>query len=169
MKKRFYLFALMIALSTGLCAAYQGAGKAQPAKPASAAASAHITVAAGELQWSPMFLGLERAAVSGDSNAVGVPFVIRLRAKKGASVPAHWHPVDENITVLAGTLKLGMGDKFDPKALHAMAAGTYSFMPKNTRHFGTFSPGSVIQVHGTGPFVLNFVNPADDPRKPATK
>ena len=168
MRKRFYLFALMIVLPAGLCAAYQGAGKAQPAKLAAAAASAHVTVTAAELQWTPMFLGIERAVVSGDPNAPG-PFVMRLRAKTGASIPAHWHPADENVTVLSGTLKLGMGDKFDAKALHAMTAGTYGFMPKNMRHFGTFSPGSVIQIHGMGPFVLNFVNPADDPRKPATK
>ena len=172
MRKRFYVFALMFALPAGLYAAmvYQGggAGKAQPAKPAAGAASAHVTVAAAELQWTPMFLGLERAVVSGDPNASGVPFVMRLRAKKGATIPAHWHPTDENITVLAGTLRLGVGDKLDPMALHALTAGTYSFMPKNTRHFGTFTPGSVIQIHGTGPFLLNFVNPADDPRKPAT-
>ncbi len=172
MRKRFYTFALVIALPAGLYAAYQGAGgagagKAQPAKPAAAAASTHVTVPAGELQWTPMFLGLERAVVSGDPDKPG-PFVIRLRAKVGATVPAHWHPVDEHITVLSGTLRLGMGDKYDPKALHVLTAGTYSFMPKNVRHFGTFTPGSVIQVHGTGPFVLNFVNPAEDPRKPAT-
>ncbi len=169
MKNKLAVFLLLLALPAGLYAAYQGAGKAQPAKPAAGAATAHVTVAAGELQWTPLFLGLERAVVSGDPNAPGVPFVIRLRAKKGATVPAHWHPVDENVTVLAGTLRLGLGDKYDPKALHALTAGTYSFMPKNTRHFGTFTPGSVIQVHGTGPFLLNFVNPADDPRKPAGK
>ncbi len=173
MRKRFYMLALVIALPVALYAAIvyqggQGAGKAQPAK-AAAASSAHVTVAAGELQWTPMFLGLERAVVSGDPSAPGAAFVIRLRAKVGATVPAHWHPVDENVTVLVGTLRLGMGDKYDPKALHALAAGTYSFMPKNTRHFGTFAPGTVIQVHGTGPFLLNFVNPADDPRKAAGK
>ena len=168
MKKHLYLFALMILLPAGLYAAYQGAGKAPPAKPAAATASAHVTVAAAELQWTPMFLGLERAVISGDPDKPG-PFVMRLRAMKGASVPAHWHPTDENITVLTGTLKLGVGDKLDLKALHALNAGTYSFMPKNMRHFGTFSPGSVLQVHGMGPFVLNFVNPADDPSKPATK
>jgi hypothetical protein len=28
---------------------------------------------------------------------------------------------------------------------------------------------AVIQVHGTGPFVLNYVNPADDPSKANSK
>ncbi|MGH9556092.1 MAG: cupin domain-containing protein, partial [Terriglobales bacterium] len=77
--------------------------------------------------------------------------------------------VDETVTVLSGTLTLGTGDKYDAKALHALYPGSYSFMPKNTRHFGTFAPGTVIQIHGVGPFQLIFVNPADDPRKAPAK
>ena len=31
----------------------------------------------------------------------------------GYKIPAHWHPTDEQVTVLSGTLALGMGDKLD--------------------------------------------------------
>jgi hypothetical protein len=31
----------------------------------------------------------------------------------GYKIPPHWHPTDENVTVLSGTLGAGMGDKFD--------------------------------------------------------
>ena len=168
MRKWLFTLVLLIALPAGLLAAYQGAGKAAAAKPAAATAAAHVTVAASELKWTPSFLGLERAGVSGDPDKPG-PFVMRLRAKAAAAVPAHFHPIDENVTILAGTLNLGLGDKFDAKALHTLAAGTYSFMPKNTRHFGSFAAGSVIQIHGMGPFTITFVNPADDPRKAAGK
>lgn len=171
MRTRFCILAVLIALPAGLYAAgtFQCAGTATAAKPAEAAAPAHVTVPADQLQWTAMFLGLERAVVSGDPEKPGAPYVIRLRAAAEASVAAHYHPVDENVTVLAGTLKLGVGDKYDEKAVHALAAGTYSFMPANMRHFATFAPGTVIQLHGVGPFLLIFVNPADDPRNATAK
>ena len=40
-------------------------------------------------------------------------FVIRLKCADGAKVPAHWHPTDENLTVLKGTFLVGMGETFD--------------------------------------------------------
>ncbi|MGH9603938.1 MAG: cupin domain-containing protein [Terriglobales bacterium] len=172
MKPRLYILVLAIALPVCLYATAivyeggQGAGGAPAGKPA---AAAHFTAEASGLQWTPLFLGLERAVVSGDPAKPGVPFVMRLRASKGAQVPAHYHPVDENVTVLAGRLRLGKGDKYDAKALHAMTAGSYSFMPANMRHFGRFAPGTVVQIHGVGPFTITFVNPADDPRTAATK
>jgi hypothetical protein len=169
MRTRLYILALVIAVPASLFAAYQCAGQARAAKPGAAAAPAHVTVAAGELQWTPLFLGLERAVVSGDPDKAGAPYVMRVRAKTAAAVPAHWHPQDENVTVLAGTIKIGMGEKYDAKAAPPMAAGSYSFIPKTMRHFARHSAGSVIQIHGTGPFEIYFVNPADDPRKAAAK
>ena len=31
------------------------------------------------------------------------------------------------------------------------------------RHFGLSKGECILQVHGMGPFKVNFVNPADDP------
>ncbi|MCI0403081.1 MAG: cupin domain-containing protein [Acidobacteria bacterium] len=169
MKTRIFTLALLIALPAGVFAAYQNASTTQPAKPAAAAVPEHVTVAPSELKWTPLFLGLESAVVSGDPAKAGAPFIMRVRARIAAAVPAHWHPQDENVTVLAGSIKLGMGDKYEEKALHALTAGSYTFLPKTARHFVFHAPGSVIQVHGTGPFELYFVNPAEDPRKPASK
>ncbi len=169
MTARVLILVLLVALPAGVFAAYQGAGKAQPAKQVGEAASAHVTVGVNDLKWTPLFLGLERAVVSGDPDKPGSPFVIRVRARKAAAVPAHWHPMDEHITVLAGTFKVGMGDKYDQKSLHAITAGSYSFVPKDMRHFAWHAPNSVIQIHGVGPFAITFVYPAEDPRKPATK
>jgi quercetin dioxygenase-like cupin family protein len=163
MKTRLCAVVLLVAVPVCLYAFYQAEPAAKPA------AAAHFTAEAASLKWEPMFAGLERAVISGDPSKAGAPFVMRLRSMKAATIGAHWHPTDENVTVLKGVLKLGTGDKYDAKALHAMTAGSYSFMPANMRHFGTFAPGTVIQIHGMGPFTLNFVNPADDPRNAATK
>jgi len=40
-------------------------------------------------------------------------------------------------------------------------------MPAEMRHFAYTKGGATIQIHGTGPFVLNYVNPKDDPRNAA--
>ncbi len=67
--------------------------------------------------------------------------------------------------MLQGTFAAGMGDKFDPSALRDFTTGSYAMMPKRMHHFATAKGETIVQVHAMGPFVLNYVNPADDPRK----
>jgi hypothetical protein len=38
-------------------------------------------------------------------------------------------------------------------------------MPARMPHYAQFKKGAEVQVHGMGPFVINYVNPADDPSK----
>ena len=44
-------------------------------------------------------------------------------------------------------------------------AGGLAHMPKGTEHFAWVSEDTIIQLHGVGPAGVNYVNPADDPRK----
>lgn len=37
-------------------------------------------------------------------------------------------------------------------------------MPQRVRHFAMARGETIIQIYGVGPFAVNFVNPADDPR-----
>jgi len=134
------------------------------------AKSSHIVQTAAEVTWGepPPVLakGAMFAVVSGDPGKP-VPFVIRLKMPAGYKIAAHWHPTDEHVTVVSGTFALGMGEKFDQAALKALPAGGYGLMPAEMRHFAMAKTAAVVQVHGIGPFVLNYVNPADDPSKAA--
>ena len=38
-------------------------------------------------------------------------------------------------------------------------------MPKKAAHYVMAKGETVVQVHAMGPFVVNYVNPADDPSK----
>jgi hypothetical protein len=38
-------------------------------------------------------------------------------------------------------------------------------MPAQTNHFAYTKGEAIIQLHGIGPWGINYVNPADDPRK----
>jgi hypothetical protein len=58
-----------------------------------------------------------------------------------------------------------MGDKFDAGALTALPAGTFAALAPGTRHFAQVQGRTVVQVHGTGPWKLVYVNAADDPQK----
>ena len=69
------------------------------------------------------------------------------------------------MTFISGTFNLGMGEKFDKSAGRTLAAGSFAFMPPGMRHYAWATGETVSQVHGTGPWRINYVNPADDPRK----
>jgi hypothetical protein len=115
----------------------------------------------GDLKWTPIIKGCDLAPVSGDPNADGAPFVLRLRCVDGAKIPAHWHPTDENVTVLKGTFLVGMGEKFDESKLQPMNVGNFVAMPKEMRHFALCKSETIVQVHGAGPFKVNWVNPSE--------
>ena len=128
----------------------------------------HIVTTAPEVKWGPappsLTKGAQFAVVSGNPAQAG-PFVIRLKLPAGYKIAPHWHPGDEHVTVLSGTISFGMGEKFDESAMKTLTAGGYAMMPAEMRHFARAKTATIVQVHGTGPFVLNYVNPADDPSK----
>ncbi|MCI0351262.1 MAG: cupin domain-containing protein [Acidobacteriales bacterium] len=120
-----------------------------------------------KLKWVPIRPGNEMAVVYGDPSKPEL-YAVRFRFADGFKVPPHWHPQDEHATVLRGTLLLGMGEKWDSAELKtSMVAGSYVFLPREMRHFAQAKGETILQAHGTGPFVINYVNPADDPRNQA--
>lgn len=131
----------------------------------------HKIVHFGDLKWTPILKGCDLAPVAGDFNAEGAPFVLRIRCADGTKIPAHWHPTDENVTVLKGTFLLGMGENFDESKLQTMNVGNFMIVPKEMRHFGMAKGDFILQVHGAGPFKNNWVNPSEvqPPDSPAAK
>ena len=121
----------------------------------------HKIVHFGDLKWTPIIKGCDLASVSGDFNAEGQPFVLRIRCVDGSKIPAHWHPGDESVTVLKGSFLIGMGETFDEAKLQAMNVGNFMIMPKEMRHFGLAKGDFIVQVHGVGPFKNNWVNPSE--------
>ena len=115
------------------------------------------------ITWKAIGNGTEFAVLSGSPGTEGASFVIRLRFADRAHVAPHWHPVDEHITVIGGTFYIGMGEKFDEATAIEMPAGSYGFMPKETRHFGWAKGTTIIQIHGIGPFKTNWVDPVGKP------
>ena len=132
-----------------------------------AATAEHKMFAPADIKWvdGPPSLppGAKLAVLEGDPAKPG-PFTIRLQAPDGYKIPAHTHPTAERITVISGTFHMGTADKFDEAAGHEMVAGSFAIMPAEMKHFAWATGETVVQVHSTGPFVIKYVNPADDPR-----
>ena len=161
-------------LVTALVGAATVAALAQaPAKkPASPPASPkHSIINAADLKWGPPPPGLppgaQVAVVDGDPTKAG-PFVLRAKFPDGYKVAPHSHATDENITVISGSLSLGMGDSTDAGTLTALGPGAFARMPRNMHHYAMAKGETIFQLHAMGPFAITYVNPNDDPRKKTT-
>jgi hypothetical protein len=109
--------------------------------------------------------GAKMAVVSGDPSKAA-PFVIRAKFPANYTVPPHHHPGDETVRVVsAGQLSYGMGDKLDKANVGALTKGYHVTMAAGMNHYAFTTDPVEIQVSGTGPFGITYVNPADDPRK----
>lgn len=140
---------------------FSASGRSQDKPGKNEGAAEHKIIHSGDLKWTPIIKGCDLASVSGDFNAENAPFVIRIRCADGTKIPAHWHPTDENVTVLKGAFLVGMGDSYDEGKLRTMNVGNFVTMPKEMHHFAAAKGDFIVQVHGIGPFKNNWVNPSE--------
>ena len=108
--------------------------------------------------------GAKLAVIEGTLDKA-VPFTFRVKFPADYKLPAHWHPAIEHVTVISGTFNMGMGDKLDTQKTKALTPGSAAIMQPKTNHFAWTGEETEIQVHGVGPWAINYVNPEDDPRK----
>jgi quercetin dioxygenase-like cupin family protein len=135
-------------------------------------AEGHTMVFPNKIEWkdAPPALppGAKTAVLEGDPSKAG-PFTMRIQMPKGYKIQPHTHPAAEHVTVLQGKFQMGLGDKWDDKALHDIPVGGFAVMQVGTKHFAGCRQACTVQLHGMGPWGITYVNPADDPRNPAKK
>jgi quercetin dioxygenase-like cupin family protein len=130
-------------------------------------AAPHHHVAARDLKWAAvpsLPKGAQIAVLEGPMNQAA-PFTVRLKFPANYRIPPHTHPAVERVTVLSGTFHMGMGRKFDAGAAQPVRAGELMIMQPGTAHFAWAEGETVVQLHGMGPWGIDYINPADDPRK----
>ena len=130
-------------------------------------AGQHQAVNAADLKWSEvpsLPKGAQIAVIEGPMSQA-VPFTVRLRFPANYNLPPHTHPAVERVTVLSGTFNMGMGDKFNRTGTQAVRAGDMMIMQPGTVHYAWTDSETVVQLHGTGPWGITYLNPNDDPRK----
>ena len=163
MRKFLAIAVLLPALLLAQTAApKKAATKAKPAGPAP------VVVTPDKIQWGaapPIFpSGAQFAVLAGDPGKPG-PFIVRLKLPDGYRIMPHWHPTTENVTVLSGEFHVGMGDKFDESSMLTLPAHSIAVVPPHHNHYGMAKGETELQVTGTGPFKLTYVNASDDPSK----
>jgi len=141
---------------------------AMPVLSADLVMEGHISIVPSEIKWADapsIGPGAKQAVLEGDPKQAA-PFTMRFKLPPNFKIPVHTHPIFERVTVLSGTFHLGIGEKFDTAKARTYPAGSVTMMPAGMPMFAyTGKEETVIQLHGTGPSGINYLNPADDPRK----
>lgn len=139
------------------------AAKSQPAKTE----ARHVYTQA-QMQWGPAppFIppGAQVTVLEGDPGATTGDFTIRVKVPDGYVVPPHWHPARENVTVISGTMRIGMGDKIEESKMTSLAPGGFAYLDPTMHHYVKMKGATVVQIHGASPLAFNYVNASDDPR-----
>jgi len=109
--------------------------------------------------------GTQISQVAGDPAKPG-PFVLRLKFPANTVIAPHTHSKAETLTILSGSIYHEHGETLDKSKGAALKAGGFVFLPEDMPHFlWTTDEPVELQVNGSGPFGLNYINPADDPSR----
>lgn len=152
----------LIAVSLGAVALLSAAPQIR------AADQHHTVVPADSIKWGAAPASLPpgaQAAVLLGSPAKEGPFVLRLKFPAGFVVPPHRHSKDEFVTVVSGKFAIGAGDKGDRASMQQLAPASFVHLPAGMPHYAWAEVETIVQINGTGPFDVVYINPDDDPRK----
>lgn len=122
-----------------------------------------------KMKWGPgpdaLPAGAELAVLEGNPAMHG-PYTMRLKVPANYKIPPHWHASPEHITVISGKFNVAKGAKEDAAVKGTeLPQGSFFLLAPKSAHYAWASEETVLQFHGRGPWTINYVNPADDPRK----
>lgn len=149
------------------CARFAFLGACLAAATVWAQHGSHRIITPNDLKWEDVASlppGAKIAVIEGRMSDEG-PVTARVKLPANYRIPPHYHPGQERVTVISGTVNIGMGDKFDARKSTAMKPGTVLLMPPKMHHFAWTSEETIFQLNVSGPWSVTYLNPADDPRK----
>lgn len=105
--------------------------------------------------------GVKMTAVLGDPAKAGI-YSVRVSIPAHTRTPVHTHRDNRAVTVISGTLRVGYGTTYDPKALKELPPGSFYTEPAGQPHYTeTQEEPVVILVTGLGPSDTKLLtNPA---------
>jgi quercetin dioxygenase-like cupin family protein len=115
-----------------------------------------IIVTPSQITWvsnATLPSGVKMATLSGDSTKSGW-YVVRLNMPDGTKFPPHYHDGPEYVTVMQGTLLVGLGTKMDMSKMKALPAGSYVEVPAKLPHYAAARGTTIIQLSGPGPMTM---------------
>jgi quercetin dioxygenase-like cupin family protein len=109
--------------------------------------------------------GVEIATLVGDPTKTGDVVVLRIKFPPNFQMPPHTHPYSEVVTVISGAIGSSHGEKFEKNGELLKPGALWVYPAKHAHYAWTGSEGGILQVQFIGPGGIDYINPADDPRK----
>jgi quercetin dioxygenase-like cupin family protein len=109
--------------------------------------------------------GIQIATLVGDPTKAGETVVQRIKFPPNFIMPPHTHPFTEVVTVIAGNIGTNAGEKPEKKGDLLKPGAMWVYPAKHAHYAWTGDGEAILQVQYIGPGGIDYVNPADDPRK----
>jgi len=109
--------------------------------------------------------GIQIATLVGDPTKAGETVVQRIKFPANFTMPPHTHLYSEVVTVISGNIGTNAGEKPEKKGDLLKPGAMWVYPAKHAHYAWTGDGEAIVQVQYTGPGGIEYVNPADDPRK----
>ena len=109
--------------------------------------------------------GVQIATLVGDPTKAGEVVVLRIKFPPDFQMPPHTHPYSEVVTIISGDVGSSHGEKFEKKGDLLKPGSLWVYPAKHAHYAWTGSEEGILQVQFIGPGGIDYINPADDPRK----
>ena len=91
-------------------------------------------------------------------------FTVRFRIEGEFLLPPHWHPKDERVTVISGTVAVAFGADARREDATEFGPGDYYVNARNAVHTVWVTGPTVIQITGIGPWKAVRISEAPPPQ-----
>jgi quercetin dioxygenase-like cupin family protein len=109
--------------------------------------------------------GVQIATVVGDPTKAGDVVVMRIKFPPNFQMPPHTHPYSEVVTLISGPIGTSHGEKFEKNGEMLKPGSLWVYPAKHAHYAWTGNEEAILQVQFTGPGGIDYISPADDPRK----
>ena len=104
----------------------------------------------------------EMAVLEGNPQIADL-FTVRFRVDERLVMPPHWHPKDERVTVLSGSVAVVFGADATRQEATEFGPGDYYVNARDAVHQVWIEGPTVIQITGIGPWKAVPVEGAEPP------
>jgi hypothetical protein len=123
-------------------------------------------VRSADTPWKPcpetLPLGCEMAVLDGSPQVADL-FTVRFRVRETFVMPPHWHPKDERVTVISGSVAVAFGADAERQDATEFGSGDYYVNARSAVHQVWIEGPTVIQITGIGPWQAVPVQEASPP------
>lgn len=119
------------------------------------------------LEWAEtVYPGTEITSVFGDFKKPGQMYTIRFKLPANYTVQPHTHTQDEYMTVISGSLYVGIGDTVEKNNTVFLPVGGAVGIPGKVPHYAWTTEEMIMQVHAMGPRDTCFVQSSKNANTP---